>query len=390
MSERCPVSDWNPIDPATFADYPSEFRRLRGECPVAYSDALGGFWSLLTYDHIAAACKDPSTFSSEPQFSVPHLDIGVPWLPIQSDPPRHATYRKALASYLGTKRVKSLEPAMRDLARKRIDALRGKTAFDAAAEFTMPYPGEVLCMALGFPEEHWEKFRSWTTGIAEAASTGDMELLQGVVADLFSWVAEEVEVRKQHPGDDLMSTLLALDVDGRPLTLDEMRGYYFLLTSAGHDTSSNSLGQALLHLAQHPEDRRRLLEEPELVPGAVEEIIRYYSPLLGLGRQATRDVELGGREIKKGDPVALVWGAAARDDTYVADADQFVLDRKPYRHISFGLGSHYCVGAELGRSQLKVAVEEFLETFPDFSVDGDVARTIWPTNGIRALPLSIG
>jgi len=387
--EQTRTSDWSPLMPDADGSYAGTFDDLRKKCPVAWSEDFGGFWSLLKHADVAAACKDPSTFSSQEQFTVPHLELGFPWLPLQSNPPEHQNYRAPLLPYLAKSKTTSLEPQLREIARSLIEPLKGRETFDASLEFAQPFAGEALCLALHVPEESWAEFRRWTSNIVESMSTGNIELLLETSSAVAAYVEKESAIRRENPGDDLMSALLATRVDGRELTQTELHGYYMLLTSAGHDTSANSLSHALFHLANNPEHRERLIADPSITPRAVEEIVRFYGPLIGLGRRVAKDVEIGGRTLKAGDQVALVWASAARDEDNIADARDFVLDRPPTRNVSFGMGSHYCIGADLGRTQIKVAIDEFLAAFPDFELSGDVVRTLWPTQGIRALPVAV-
>lgn len=383
------VSDWSPLSPDEDKSYAQTFTDLRQKCPVAWTEDFGGFWALLKHADIASACKNPATFSSAPQFTVPHLDLGFPWLPLQSDPPEHQSYKAPLLPFLAKPKIIELVPRLRQMALDLIEPLRGRDGFDASIDFAQPFAGEALCLALRVPESMWAEFRRWTSSIVQALSEGDLQILLDVSNAISDYVTEESEYRTKHPGDDLMSALLEARVDGKQLTQTQLHGYYMLLTSAGHDTSANSLGHALNHLARHPEHRARLIADPSLTPGAVDEIIRYYGPLIGLGRRAVEDVEIGGRKICAGDQVALVWASASRDEDQFEQANEFILDRPPTRNVSFGFGAHYCIGAELGRAQIRVAIDEFLKAFPDFHVDGEVQRTIWPTQGIRAVPIVI-
>ncbi|WP_211287416.1 cytochrome P450, partial [Mycobacterium saskatchewanense] len=372
------------------AQYARTFTELRQKCPVAWSEDFGGFWSLLKHSDIAMACKKPAIFSSAPQFTVPHLDLGFPWLPLQSDPPDHQNYRGPLQPFLSKGAVAELVPRLRELALNLLEPLRSKDRFDASVEFAQPFAGEALCLALRIPEDTWAEFRQWTSSIVRAFSEGNLELILSVSDSIAEYVKREAALRRENPGDDLMSALLTARVNGRQLNDTELHGYYMLLTSAGHDTSANSLGHALIHLAENPEHRVRLLADPGLTAGAVDEIVRFYGPLIGLGRCATQDVEVGNRTIRAGEQVALVWASAARDEDQFERANEFILDRKPTRNVSFGFGTHYCVGADLGRMQIRVAIDEFLKAFPDFYVDGGITRTLWPTQGIRSIPLAVG
>ena len=388
MNEVCPRQDWDPMDPAVGADYIGAFKDLQQRCPVPWSNQFGGFWSAMTYDAVAEVCRNPERFRSAPQFSVPHLDLGIAWLPLQSDAPQHLQYRSVLVPKLAKSKVLTLESGMRELARTLLKPLAEKGRFDAAVEFAQPFAGQALCLALNFPASFWNRFFGWNAGIAKAMQTADLALLQSVLADITAYVATEVQARRDDPGEDFLGTLLTTEIDGRSVTEPEIIGYYLLLMSAGHNTSSDSLSHAIVHLSDHPQDRARLRAEPALLPNAVEEIIRFYSPLLALGRQVGRDTTLGGQEVKAGEQVAVVWAAAGHDTTHLPDADQFRLDRPLAKHLSFGLGAHYCVGAELGRLQLRIAIEEMLTFFDEFTVVGETVKTPWPTNGYLSIPLA--
>jgi hypothetical protein len=386
---ECPRSqDWDPMDPAVGNDYIAAFKDLQRRCPVPWSEQFGGFWSAMTYDDVKTVCTRPEEFISSTQFSVPHLDLGLPWLPLQSDAPLHAQYRSVLQPFTARPKVLALEDTVRELARDLLEPLVEKRDFDGSADFAQPFAGQALCAALRFPRSFWNRFFGWNRDITLAFRTADVQVLGRVLADISSYVATEVASRGDQPGEDFMAALLATRVDGRELTQQEIVGYYLLLMSAGHNTSSDSLSHAIMHLSTHPEHRERLRAHPELLPNAVEEIVRFYSPLLALGRTVGKDTVLGGRELKTGDQVAVVWAAAGHDVTHLPDADEFQLDRPLSKHLSFGLGTHYCVGAELGRLQLRVAIEEFLRVFDAFELTGEAVKTTWPTNGYLSIPLS--
>lgn len=388
MSEGCPRQDWDPTDPAVGADYIAAFKDLQQRCPVPWSEQFGGFWSAMTYDDVQTVCMNPEIFRNAEQFSVPHLDLGMPWLPLQSDAPLHPQYRAALQPYTARPKMLAMEAELRQMARALLEPLAEKGSFDGTADFAQPFAGQALCLALRFPKTFWNRFFGWNRDITEAFSTADVMLLGTVMVDISDYIAEEVEKRKgDDPGDDFMGALLKATVDGRAITQEEIVGFYLLLMSAGHNTASDSLSHAIVHFATHPEHRERLRAEPAILPNAVEEIIRFYSPLLALGRRVGQDTELGGRQLKAGEQLAVVWAAAGHDTTHLADADQFVLDRPLAKHLSFGLGPHYCVGAELGRLQLRVAIDEMLTLFDDFEVTGEPVKTTWPTNGYRSIPL---
>lgn len=387
--EQKPPQDWDPTSPEAAADYLAAITALQSRCPVAWSDAFGGFWSVSTYDGVAEVCLSPERFTSTKQLGVPHLELGVPWLPLMSDPPQHTSYRAVLAPFFARSKILSLEPELRELARDLLRDLRDQECFDAAAEFATLFSGRALCAALELPREFAGRFIGWNRDMTTALRTDDLMLMQDALADMADYVDEESAARRADPDDGFMSRILAARVDGRPLNELEILGYYLLLMSAGHNTASDSLGHAIVHLAQHPEHRETLRSRPEILPNAVEEIIRFYSPLLNLARTAAEDTCLGGRDIKAGDQVALLWGGAARDQTHLPDAHEFRLERPMTKHLSFGLGVHYCIGAELGRLQIRIAIEEFLDHFEQFTIAAELPKAGWPFNAYLAIPLTV-
>ena len=382
------VQDWDPLLPETACDYAKAFSTLRGECPVAWTDAMGGFWSVTKFKDILEVVRHPEIFSSAEQFAVPSLDLGIPWLPLQSNPPDHAAYRAPLLPFLAKRRVAEFEPTIRTEAKNLLEALQGRTSFNFVSEFSEPFAGYALCAVFDFPKEFWPRFMRWNADIMKAFPTQDAELLQSVIGDIGSYVAEEMDKRAGAKTDDFMGQLLDADINGRKLDHTDIVGYFLLLMSAGHDTSSNTLGNTIVHLARNPEHRQQVIDDPSLIPTAVEEIIRFYAPVTALGRRVVQDTELHGRQLKSGDQLAIVWASGSRDEDRVPDPDEFKLDRKTSKHLSFGLGNHLCVGADLGRLQVSIAIEEFLKKFQSFEIAGDLELVGWPRNAYTEIPLN--
>ena len=212
------VSDWSPLAPDEDMSYAQTFTDLRQKCPVAWTEDFGGFWSLLKHDDITSACKRPGTFSSAPQFTVPHLDLGFPWLPLQSDPPDHQNYKAPLLPLLAKSKVTELVPRLREIAISLIEPLRDLESFDASRDFAQPFAGEALCLALRVPESMWAEFRSWTSSIVQAMTEGNLQLLLDVSNAVADYVTRESAARTENPGDDLMSALLQARVNGQSLT----------------------------------------------------------------------------------------------------------------------------------------------------------------------------
>lgn len=392
-TNRRAASQWDPLSDRA-REHPDEVHtELRARCPVAYSDTFGGFWALTKFADIEAAAKDPDTFSSEQRFILPTPDTGgVRWKPLQADPPEHFKYRSVLQPFFARGRVRSYEPRIRELAVRLIEDGGRPEDADLCSLLAIPLTGGVLCMFLGFPDSDWSKLKEWTSAQIQAANAGDREGAAAVMRELATYVADLRAARLAAPRpaeDDLMSALLAATVDGQPIGAPDIEGMFKLLMGAGHETTSHGLANTLRHLAEHPADQQRLRDDPTLIPGAVEEVLRYWGPVGGLVRTTTRDVEVRGTTIPEGEVVALMWASAGRDEEVHDDADVCRIDRENTRHLAFGAGVHRCIGADLARIQIRVAVEELLARTSRFVLRGEPKRRGWPSVGTSVLPVHI-
>lgn len=386
--ETTPASDWDPIGPDNIADPVSVHRQMRGECPVAYSEQFGGFWSVFDYADIVRVARETDDFISAPQFMVPNLDVGgVPWVPLQADPPMHRQYRKIINPFFVASRLESFEPRLRQVTNELIDTFAARGHADLATELNIPLPATAICLLLGLPDTAWIKFHEWTIGIVAAGNRGDHQALADVFDDLFAFAREWMGQRRAEPSDDVMSAMLAAEVDGRPLTEQEIFGMFVLLASAGHETTSNALSSAMHYLATHPEDRRRLREEPELMPTAVEEFIRVFAPVQGQGRTTAKDVTIGDRTLPSNQPIMLMFASGSRDEKKFERPDECIIDRNDKSHVSFGIGIHRCMGEHLARLEMRVVLETLLQRIPDFEIDGPTEGAMWPAIGFHKLPV---
>lgn len=380
--------DWDPLGEHSLTAPEECDGRMRRECPVAYSDRWGGFWSLFTHEDVAHAVRDTTTYVSTPTQSWPPMDTGAPWLPLQSDPPLHRQYRTPLIPFFRGERVASFEPRIAELTNELIDAFADRGSADVAAELTIPLPAMGMCLLLGLPEENWRHFYRWTTTIVDAGTNGDLLAIGAAFAEITEFADRWIAARRAEERDDVVHAMLGSRVDGRPWTDAEMRGTFTLLFAAGHQTTADALAYAIRHLATHPDDRRRLRDDPGLLPQATVEFVRLSSPIRSLARTTTRDVELRGRTIPAGSPVTLMWGAASRDEAVFDEPDEFRPERDNRRHLSFGSGVHRCLGEELAKLEIRVVLRELLRRIPDFALDGDGVRSSWPTNGWHSLRLT--
>ncbi|MCA1645032.1 MAG: cytochrome P450 [Chloroflexi bacterium] len=380
---RGKVADWDPLAPKTLEDPLGTHAELRRACPVAWSDQFGGFWALFKYDDVMAAARDSETFISSIQVNIPSLQ-SQPRIPLQSDPPEHTFYRKLLQTYFHYERLPTLEPRIRAVAAELLQPLIAAGRGDAYAELTYPLPSRVLCYFLHLPEQDHALIKTWTAEISAGALERDQARLGAGSKALEAYIADLVDQRTAEPDpeNDVTSGLLAAG-----LPLDLVAGCVRLLLSAGHETTTGSLGIILHYLARNPDIQTRLRDDLSLIASAVDEILRWESPVQRMGRTLSRDVELHGRQLKQGDRLALMFGSANRDEAAFTDAEQCQIGRSPNRHVVFGYGRHKCIGEGLARLELRIAVEEVLVRTHMFMLDGPIRRERWQSYGITRLPL---
>jgi cytochrome P450 len=383
-----PVVDWatdyDILDPDYVVSPYDVWDRLRTECPVARTERWGGSWMPTRYADIAAVAHDAQRFSSsdvgvlggqeEPE-GMP--DIGLP--PIDADPPRHTWSRRLILPWFSHHRVDSYEPMTRQLCNELIDRVIDTGRADAAQDYAQRIPSRVISWMLGVPDDLSDTFTGWVRDTLEFGHDPERSVpAWNAIAGFF---IQAVEDRRKQPGDDLVSELLRAEVDGDPVPDVHVLGTLALILVAGVDTTWSAIGSAMWHLATHEDDRRRLAADPALIPTAVEELLRAYSPVT-MARIATEDTEVGGCPVHAGDKVLLNFPAANRDPAAFERADEVVIDRQVNRHVAFGVGIHRCAGSNLARMELRVAVEEWLRRIPEFRlVDG--APVTWAGGQVR-------
>ncbi|AQZ70445.1 cytochrome [[Actinomadura] parvosata subsp. kistnae] len=394
-----PVSDWaadfSHVDPVWAADpYPIQ-DELRQRCPIAHTERFGGVWLPTRYEDVAAIAYDTDRFSSRgiivsnvrpprelaPMGSVP---------PISSDPPFHHDARKLLLPAFTKSAVRKQEEATRAYCHELIDALEGRDVVDGAGEYAQHIPVRVIANLLGLPAEDGPLFRRFIETSLESVNKRPEERAEGFAA-LADYLLAQIREHVDQPRDDLITYLIDAELHGRKLDPDHVLGTIILLLIAGIDTTWSAIGASLWHLARTPRDRERLVAEPELLPTAMEELLRAYAPVT-MARLVRQDMQWNGVEMKADDWVLLSFPAANRDPEHFERADEVVIDREVNRHAAFGLGIHRCVGSHLARMELRVALEVWLERVPVFSL-ADPAAVTWAASqvrGPRTLPLRIG
>lgn len=387
-----PVRDWatefDHTDDAYAQAAPEIWDDLRERCPVAHGDAHGGVWFPTRHEDVSAIANDLENFSSEgvivsvfkPDGSLAPMGYAPP---ITADPPFHAGSRRILLPAFGPKAIEKLEDATRATCRRLLDDIEasGDSVVDAAVRYTQHIPVMVIARMLGVPEADGDRFRLFIHRILEKPGTYNAHL--NPEDTLVYYIDQTLKARREAPPqDDLIGYLMSYrDEDGNPLPDEQIFGNIGLLIIAGIDTTWSAIGASLWHLAQHPEHRRRMIDDPDVVPFAVEEFLRFYAPVT-MARIAKNDTEIGGCPIKARDWVLLPFPAANRDPEAFEDADEFIIDRQRNRHLAFGLGVHRCAGSNLARMELRVALEEWLARFPDFEL-ADPEGVRWATGQVR-------
>jgi cytochrome P450 len=394
-----PVSDWatdfSHLEPEWSADpYPIQ-DDLRQRCPIAHTGRFGGAWLPTRYEDVAAIAYDTERFSSRSIILSnfrPPPDLapvgGSP--PISSDPPFHHDARKLLLPAFTKTAVHRQEPATRAFCHSLIDAFEGRDVVDAAHDYAQHIPMRVIADMLGFPPEDGPQFREFVENLLEGINLPPEERINRV-GRLFDYLLAQVNEHLENPRADLTSYLLNAELYGRKLDPSHVVGTMALLLIAGIDTSWSAIGASLWHLARTPRDRERLVAEPGLLPTAMEEFLRAYAPVT-MARLVKEDMHWHGVDMKADDWVLLSFPAANRDPTVFPDADKVMIDRKENRHAAFGLGIHRCVGSNLARMEMTVAIEEWLKRIPDFRLDpaGKVTWSEGTVRGPRQLPMLFG
>jgi cytochrome P450 len=392
------ATDFDHADPAYNPKAPELWKELReGGCPVAHSDRYGGMWVPLTHDTVNEVAYDTENFTSRSVVvnvgrpgdrALPAPIGGAP--PITSDPPFHNMARRLLLPPFAPKKIELWEDKVRTQCRKLLDEMGeitpGETVVDAAVQYAQHIPVNVIRQMLGFPEKDEALFRKFVHDTLERITEEPGSRLGG--DDLGEYIVQQIEDHRANPRDDLTSYLMDVEIDGSKLTDDMVAGMTILLLIAGIDTTWSAIGSSLWHLAQNPQDHQRMLDDPDVIPFAIEEFLRAYAPVT-MARLVAKDNDFHGCPMKKDDWVLLPFPAANRDPKKFEDPDTFIVDREENRHAAFGLGIHRCLGSNLARLELKVAIEEFIQRFQRFELAGDVRWSVGQIRGPRELPVRI-
>ena len=372
--------------------YPA-YRELRAQSPVCWNDVTN-FWALLKYEDIRFVSSNPGMFSSTEGITIPDPAMESPVQAgnlIFTDPPRHRQMRKLINSGFTRRRVAVLEPKIREIVRGILDGIEPDSVHEFAEEIAAPLPTRMIAELIGAPPDDWEQFRAWSDA-ATGNADPEIELDPFVaIGQLFEYFQKLIAARRNEPRDDLLSVLAEAEIDEHRLDDEDLLNFAFLLLVAGNETTRNLVALGTLALIAHPDQCRLLVDDPALIPGAVEETLRWNSPVVHMARTATADVEIRGQLIRAGDVVVMLYQSANRDEEiFGPDSEEFRVTRNPNPHIAFGCGEHSCVGAQLARLEATVLFEELLIRFPRLALVGEVDRmraTMVP--GVKRMPVRL-
>jgi len=394
MTDIRPVEDftidWDHHDQKWVDDPFPIWDQLREQCPVAHTDRYNeGVWLPTRFEDVTAIAHDTTTFSSgHSGVTAGGTRQRAKFPPIHLDPPEHATIRRALLPFFSPRQVAGWEPAIEKHCRELAAALASRTSADAASEYAAHIPAGAIASILGVDPSDGDHFRRWI----HALELGDNnpEIRDQALAEMAVYFGTEIDDRLANGGDDLIAFLVKLTVDGELLDKGTIQRILALQLVAGIDTTWGVLGASIWHLATHPEDRKRFVAAPELLPTAVEEFLRAFASV-SLWRTVTQETQIGDVNMAAGDTVMMAFPAACRDPEAFENADQVIIDRAKNRHVAFGAGIHRCLGSNLARLELTVALRVWLETIPNFEIDPTRPVT-WAEGAIRgprSVPITI-
>lgn len=372
------------------------YRKMREEAPVRW-DEERRTWDVFGYEEVKTVLDRKEVFSSRVFRDGKSLfENGL----LNLDPPKHTQMRDIVNKAFTPKAMKDWEPRIQAITNELLDDIGGEREIDLVEQLSYPLPVRVIAEMLGVPAKDKRKFKDWSdqavagpANNSEEAKNEQHRKQQQVVGELYAYFKEIIELKKQEPADDIISVLLQASVDGQSLTEEEIVGFCILLLVAGNETTTNLITNAIYTFMEYPEVYRQIKSQPdELLPAAIEEVLRFRSPVQASFRIVHEDVELGGKKLRAGEYVIAWMGAANRDEKQFQDAEQFMVPRKPNPHMAFGRGIHFCLGAPLARMEAEIALREWIRRYPDFKLSaGFTLKPLESTfaYGIKELLLTV-
>ena len=408
MSEATSYDDFNLVHPSHYADhgYPHEiWTKLRREAPVYWWDQTEGtpFWAITKHADIMAISKQPELFVSGPRLVISHmpeakLEFTPPPTLIQLDPPKHGAFRQMVSKRFTPRALKKIHDPIEQIGREIVEALvkdKDHGECDFVKEVSAPLPIAVIAWLLGVPRSDWHLLFDWTnrvigSGDPEFQKEGETasETAQAAMTELFTYFAALVEEKKKKLDDNLISLFTQLEYEGKKLEVMDVLAWCFIIVIAGNETTRNGTTGGMLAFVQHPDQLWKLQRQPELLAPAVEEVVRWSSPIIHFARTATADTEIRGQAIREGETVGLFYASANRDEEVFENPFSFQIDRNPNRHIGFGVGEHFCLGAHLARLEMQVAYKYLLPRIEEIELAGPVERLHSAlVGGVKKLPI---
>lgn len=383
------VPDWDPGELSTVDERMRQLKDMQTRCPLAYTARGGGYWTMLRHSDVVATTLDTENFGNA---GAPRHGVRLP--PLEVDPPLHREFRTLLNPFFTPKRIRELEPRVRAIAERLLGTLIAAGGGDLAREFSYPLPVLTVCVLLDLSEDIWTDVKRLSEDSLAVESKDPQELSRARAAhqELMTHARRVVADRRRSPRDpanDMVSAIVGANIGGSPIDEETAAAIIRLLISAGHNSTTSAVGNALLYLATHPEEQQRMRTNPAALPAAIEELLRWETPVQSMPRYLKNDVDMHGRSLRAGERLDLMFGAANRDASVFAEPEHCILDRKPNRHLAFGNGIHSCLGSSIARMELRVALEMLLACTRSFRVAGAVSRPGYHRLGVDSLPVLI-
>jgi cytochrome P450 len=376
--------------------------QLRAQGPMLFSERHGGYWIPTRYDDVAAVAKDDLTYSSRHDIAkpgetgeCPYAGIVHPGAPIASsfiemDPPQSLMYRRLFAPWFARRATERLRPGFQQISAALLDTHIEDGTIDLVMDFANPVPTIAVLWWLGLPTEDWRIYAEAMHAAAHSTPGSDAAARVGeLFGRVTGMLVAAIEARRETHHDDLLSELIRFEVEGRALTDEDLLGLLNLIISGAVDTTTSLVACILYYLGDHHDVRFHLATHPEDLPQAIEEFLRYFAPNQAMARTVTRDAELGGQQLHENDRILVFWAAANHDPAAFDGSEELRLDRTPNRHLSFGIGSHFCIGSHFARAEVAAMLEEVFRRIPDYEIDKQQTEryhTIGINNGYVRMP----